>query len=226
MPREGLILAVVEASLADEWPEAKLEWSVSNVEILPGRKKEACSCGQQIREIYSIMNNNNGEELRIGSDCVRHFGREDLDEEAAEMKRELTHSACLICEKEAPLSTGSKFANGRFVCCRCMKKRFAGVSPTANCLVTHHGVTLIIPSSEYMICHKCACAFHSKSGSSICKGCAEKKSAIDAGEPLKGEKAECPSCLGEIVKKKHGKNELCFECHLDDVTGRLLPTPL
>lgn len=77
---EALKRAVESASEADNFVDAALEWNVVELEEHPTGEGE-CVCGQQnLVKMFTIKNHLNGTELfPIGSHCVNHFGREDLD---------------------------------------------------------------------------------------------------------------------------------------------------
>ncbi|MFF1540672.1 hypothetical protein ACFVWL_11380 [Microbacterium sp. NPDC058269] len=72
--------AVIAASDADTWKKALLEWDVTSVEEHP-TSDGVCVCGQiGLLWMYTITNEVNGAELYpIGSSCVEHFGRTDLN---------------------------------------------------------------------------------------------------------------------------------------------------
>ncbi|MCI1017359.1 hypothetical protein HWD99_01840 [Microbacterium sp. C5A9] len=72
--------AVIDASVADRWKTALLEWEVISVEEHPTSEGE-CVCGQtNLLWMYTIANDANGRTLfPIGSTCVNHFGRTDLN---------------------------------------------------------------------------------------------------------------------------------------------------
>ena len=74
--RQGLVAAVIEASVADTWVDAVIEWDVDGVEE-DDSARYSCLCGQQgLRYIYRIANVENGNRLvPIGSECIRKFGR-------------------------------------------------------------------------------------------------------------------------------------------------------
>lgn len=76
---QSLKRAVIDASVADRWSAAVLEWEVTYVEERPQRDGE-CVCGQTgLLWLYTIANDSTGTELfPIGSSCVNHFGRSDL----------------------------------------------------------------------------------------------------------------------------------------------------
>lgn len=71
---------VVSASEADNFVDAVLEWNVVELEEHPTGEGE-CVCGQQnLVKMFTIKNQFNGTDLfPIGSQCVNHFGRADLD---------------------------------------------------------------------------------------------------------------------------------------------------
>lgn len=72
--------AVIAASDAGTWKKALLEWEVASLEEHPTSDGE-CVCGQTgLLWMYTITNEVNGAELYpIGSSCVNHFGRTDLN---------------------------------------------------------------------------------------------------------------------------------------------------
>lgn len=72
--------AVITASDAGKWKKALLEWDVTSVEEHPTSDGE-CVCGQTgLLWMYTITNEVNGAELfPIGSSCVNHFGRTELN---------------------------------------------------------------------------------------------------------------------------------------------------
>jgi len=76
--------AVIDVSTADRWKSALLEWEVTSVEEHPTSDGE-CVCGQtNLLWMYTITNTGTGQELfPIGSSCVNHFGRTDLNQQVA-----------------------------------------------------------------------------------------------------------------------------------------------
>lgn len=66
--------------MAAHFHDAVHEWAVVAVEEHPNREGE-CVCGQQnLLYMYTIYNSKNEETLSyIGSQCVHHFKRQDLD---------------------------------------------------------------------------------------------------------------------------------------------------
>ncbi|MHA7177956.1 hypothetical protein ACX80D_15025 [Arthrobacter sp. Sr24] len=77
---ETLKRVVESESVAGEFFRAVLEWNVVELEEHP-TGEGACVCGQQnLVKMFTIRNHKNGSELfPIGSHCVNHFGREDLN---------------------------------------------------------------------------------------------------------------------------------------------------
>lgn len=77
---QALRSAVIAASDADKWKKALLEWDVTSLEEHP-TSDGVCVCGQTgLLWMYTITNDANGAELfPIGSSCVNHFGRTDLN---------------------------------------------------------------------------------------------------------------------------------------------------
>jgi hypothetical protein len=81
---ETLKRVVESESVADDFFNAVLEWNVVELEEHPTADGE-CVCGQQnLVKMFTIRNHRNGAELfPIGSHCVNHFGREDLNLQVA-----------------------------------------------------------------------------------------------------------------------------------------------
>ena len=79
---------VTEASDADEWEEARYEWDVIN---LSEETDETCICGKKhIVQCHTIRNKTNGTSLwPVGSECVKKFRVDRMEEDAKELKREL-----------------------------------------------------------------------------------------------------------------------------------------
>lgn len=77
---ETLKRVVESESVADDFFNAVLEWNVVELEEHPTGEGE-CVCGQQnLVKMFTIRNHRNGAVLfPIGSHCVNHFGREDLN---------------------------------------------------------------------------------------------------------------------------------------------------
>lgn len=72
---------VIEASsIAGDFYHAVQEWNVTSVDEHPSSEGE-CVCGQQhLLYMYTIQNQHTGQPLEyIGSQCVRHFQRGDLN---------------------------------------------------------------------------------------------------------------------------------------------------
>lgn len=71
---------VIAKSDAGTWKKALLEWDVTSLEEHPSNDG-VCVCGQTgLLWMYTIANELNGAELfPIGSSCVNHFGRTDLN---------------------------------------------------------------------------------------------------------------------------------------------------
>lgn len=77
---ETLKRVVESESVATDFHHAVHEWNVVELEEHPTGEGE-CVCGQQnLVKMFTIRNHRNAAELfPIGSHCVNHFGREDLD---------------------------------------------------------------------------------------------------------------------------------------------------
>jgi hypothetical protein len=79
---QALRAAVLASSSADEWATAVHEWEVVEVDEDPALRG-VCVCGQTgLHYLFTIRNHRNSATLHpIGSSCVNHFGRADLDRE-------------------------------------------------------------------------------------------------------------------------------------------------
>ena len=60
------------------WDEAKQEWILIGEPIDYGEELGECVCGTPIRHGYCIRNMNTRVELILGSQCIKHFDRPDL----------------------------------------------------------------------------------------------------------------------------------------------------
>lgn len=85
---QALRQAVIDASVADRWKSALLEWEVTSVEEHPDSEGE-CVCGQtNLLWMYTITNEVNDSKLfPIGSSCVNHFGRTELNRQINVFRR-------------------------------------------------------------------------------------------------------------------------------------------
>jgi hypothetical protein len=73
--QELLRASVIEASVADNWDKAKLEWSLVNIY---DAEDGTCECGHHIVQHCVICNVNNHTELVVGNVCINHFGVDAL----------------------------------------------------------------------------------------------------------------------------------------------------
>jgi hypothetical protein len=98
--------AVINASVADRWKAAVLEWEVASVEEHPTSEGE-CVCGQtNLLWMYTVTNTANGSELfPIGSTCVNHFERSDLNQQVAVFRKLVELRAALREGKQIALTT-------------------------------------------------------------------------------------------------------------------------
>ena len=85
---ENLIKAVIDASVADTWDLAVLEWEIVDC-TEDDSVSSQCVCKHEgLRYLYKIRNTNNKNILfPIGSTCIKKFGRNDLDEELSVMEQ-------------------------------------------------------------------------------------------------------------------------------------------
>lgn len=81
---ERLIKRVLELSTANNWDTAVTEWEIADCEE-DDTLSESCICGKEhLYYLFTIENVTNGNTLfPIGSSCIKKFGRDDLDDEAA-----------------------------------------------------------------------------------------------------------------------------------------------
>jgi hypothetical protein len=85
---QALRRAVIDMSVASKWKTAILEWAVTSVEEHPDSEGE-CICGQtNLLWMYTITNvTNHAEMFPIGSSCVNHFERSDLNQQVAVFRK-------------------------------------------------------------------------------------------------------------------------------------------
>lgn len=78
-PRPKLRQAIFSGSKDQEnWLKAKLEWRVSGIQYQPDGNH--CSCGQRIKRVVFIKNENTKSELIVGVDCANQFLDFDINE--------------------------------------------------------------------------------------------------------------------------------------------------
>ena len=85
---QALRRSVVKASSSDYWKSAVLEWEISSVQEHPD-SEGVCVCGQtNLLWMYTITNTANDASLfPIGSTCVNHFERSDLNRQIAVFRK-------------------------------------------------------------------------------------------------------------------------------------------
>lgn len=83
-----LTTAVMQASVGKTWEEAVQEWEIIDCEEEQFANGE-CICGHDhLRYLYTIRNRANGNVLYpIGSECIKKFERDDLDQEISIMQQ-------------------------------------------------------------------------------------------------------------------------------------------
>jgi hypothetical protein len=103
---QALRRAVTEASTASKWKTGVLEWEVTSVAEHPTSGGE-CVCGQtNLLWLYTIKNTDNGAELfPIGSTCVNHFERTDLNRQVAVFRKLLFIRSAAREGKQIALTT-------------------------------------------------------------------------------------------------------------------------
>ena len=77
---ENLINQVISESDSSTWEDAVQEWEIEDCDE-DKECKSNCICGkEELRYLYTIRNQNNGNELfPIGSRCIKKFERDDLN---------------------------------------------------------------------------------------------------------------------------------------------------
>lgn len=96
--RKSLEDAVLDASQATSWEQAVAEWSQVSL-IFNGLGGSNCICGNRIKYAYELFNQVTGRRLfPIGSDCVRHFQNEILDE-SLQFEEKLLHNLHRLIRK-------------------------------------------------------------------------------------------------------------------------------
>lgn len=85
---ENLIKVVIEASEADTWELAVLEWEIVDCTEDESLSSQCVCQHEGLRYLYKIRNTINKNILfPIGSTCIKKFGRNDLDEELSIMEQ-------------------------------------------------------------------------------------------------------------------------------------------
>lgn len=78
---ERLLEKVINGSNSNNWNDAVLEWDITGWDE-DISQKTSCLCGKEhLRYLFTITNLENGNQLDpIGSQCIKKFGRSDLNE--------------------------------------------------------------------------------------------------------------------------------------------------
>ena len=103
-----MIKVVIEASVADTWELAVLEWKIVDCTEDESVSSQCVCKHEGLRYLYKIRNRNNKNILfPIGSTCIKKFGRNDLDEELSVMEQmfSLLHAV----EKRERIELTSKY---------------------------------------------------------------------------------------------------------------------
>lgn len=81
---ERLIKRVIDLSYGNTWDTAVTEWEITDCEE-DDNLSESCICGKEhLYYLFTIENTRTGNILfPIGSSCIKKFGRNDLNTEAA-----------------------------------------------------------------------------------------------------------------------------------------------
>ncbi|EGO6639884.1 transcriptional regulator [Enterococcus faecalis] len=103
---ERLLKQVMDNSEATDWDNAVLEWDITAWDE-DDELKTSCLCGKEnLRYLFTITNRENGNELEpIGSQCIKKFEREDLNEETAIFEKLFKLQAALSSNKYIGLSS-------------------------------------------------------------------------------------------------------------------------
>ena len=76
---------IAKSELSNTMQEASIQWQISGFhEIIPGDQTLTCLCSHKgLKCTYSIRNVINGNEFdNIGSECIKHFGKKDMERDA------------------------------------------------------------------------------------------------------------------------------------------------
>lgn len=103
---ETLKKVIEDNSVAANFHDAVNEWAVVAVEEHPENEGE-CLCGQQnLLYMYTIYNSEKQETLSyIGSQCVHHFKRQDLDVQVSVFSRLLALKRDIEARKQITLTS-------------------------------------------------------------------------------------------------------------------------
>ena len=98
---------IEQASVSNAFYAAVHEWAVSDVEDDP-QLQGVCVCGKTgLGKLFTIRNDHNEVELfPIGSHCVKHFGREDLNNEVTLLTGLLELRNAIIAKETITLESG------------------------------------------------------------------------------------------------------------------------
>ena len=66
------------------WRDLCAEWKPYGIKRVPLYYGFQCECGVHIANIHYIRNIHNGNKLKIGSDCIRHFGNGAVNQKIVE----------------------------------------------------------------------------------------------------------------------------------------------
>jgi hypothetical protein len=103
---ERLLKQVIDNSESGDWDNAVLEWDISDWDE-DDELETSCLCGKEnLRYLFTIKNKYNGNELEpIGSQCIKKFERDDLNEQTAIFEKLFKLQAALSENKFVGLSS-------------------------------------------------------------------------------------------------------------------------
>ena len=78
--KKSLIQWILSLSNSQIWDEAKREWKVDTIAIIPdGEDSQYCLCWQEIRELCELENKKNWNRTIVGNICVNKFLETDIN---------------------------------------------------------------------------------------------------------------------------------------------------
>jgi hypothetical protein len=112
--------SIIAMSEADNWDEAKLEWSLSYIEYAEDSEVAegaySCLCGKEhLRELCYIVNKYNGKKALVGNKCIKKFMEhiEDMDSVFYAIKNKKLNKDIIEYARKRDIITEKQYA---FLC--------------------------------------------------------------------------------------------------------------
>lgn len=168
------------------------------IKLEPDGREHYCICSHPINQLYYIVNENNGNTLVVGSECIKKICPEEFQDAMKSLNRAVRPcKRCKISHKTTAMISG--FCSG------------------CSLLVSHKGKRA---------CQKCFRFRISESWKTFCKECYKEtrekpflppledpKMCISCSRsfiPLKSSYSKCSECFDE---SKDSKKKICVSCH-------------